>query len=100
QMTCSSLFLAYATLFRSLVDFGLPGETRDDVVMVDDLAPGSWVELPAVSETALYNNWAFTTSDGSTSLYTLSDTNLFKIERDTRSEEHTSELQSRENLVC
>jgi hypothetical protein len=66
-----------------LVDFGQPNETRDDVVMVDDLAPGTWVELPNVSENTLYNSWAFTRSDGTTSLYALTDTDLFKVERDT-----------------
>jgi NADH:ubiquinone oxidoreductase subunit 6 (subunit J) len=66
-----------------LVSFGLPGDASDDRTYVDDLAPGASVVVPSVEETANFNTWAFTSSDGSRQIFPLSNPEVFSLQRDT-----------------
>src|SRR3712207_8902485 len=77
----STLF-PYTTLFRSTV--------------YDALGTAKQITI-AFTKNAAANTWDVRTSDGTT---TLNSQVMFDTDPGQRSEEHTSELQSRQYLVC
>src|SRR5690606_41816223 len=86
----STLF-PYTTLFRS----------RFVSVFPEILCEVSWDDLIVVFN-VVDPGWGATSFDGITVIvhYALSMVHNIAIDNFNRSEEHTSELQSRENLVC
>src|SRR5436309_11369493 len=84
----STLF-PYTTLFRSQDAF-LPRVESGDIVLI-----GATTENPSfeVNAALLSRSKVFV-------LRPLTEAEIATVIRRTRSEEHTSELQSRENLVC
>src|SRR5690606_41477456 len=88
----NSTHFPYTTLFRSIVQ-------KRDYIRIDIPGPGlpsakgyDWVQVEDITQTA--------DTEGASILLTLRPSPDPTQDSKDRSEEHTSELQSRENLVC
>lgn len=66
-----------------LVDLGSEMSADDNRVILSDIAPGELVVLPDVSEDVNGENLAFVAAGTFNTLYSMADSDLYRVERDT-----------------